>query len=668
MLTLNLALAGLGIGAIAALAGVGLLVTYRLTGVLNLAFGAIAMATAYVLWQEVRVWHWPVLASALVDVAIACPLFGLALERFVFRPLQRRDATPAERVVASLGVLVVVLGLATMVWGAQARLDAPALVPDRQLRLFGGAALPIATAVDLAVVALVAALLAVGQRTRLGLHVRAVVERRELAELEGLDANRVCALGWAVGSTLAGVAGVLMAPTLRLQPYGFTLVVLETMAVVVVARLSSAVWAVASALSIGVAQAELARVHLEGRARALLEALTANLFVVALLIAVLLVRRLDEPGRAGARWVDAGTTARLTARGVLAPVRGWWLVPGLTVAAPLFLDAANLRVALAVPALAIVLVSIVVVSGYSGQLSFGQAGFAGLGALIAARLAAGTLPGLPRISGIAVLPVAPLLVSLVGIVVGWPAIRRRGLFLALTTFALAIAASRFVFDQPALTSGVRIGPPDGFSADANFYVLELICLALAFLFVHNLHNGRLGRSLIAVRDDDGGARACGIDDRRLKLVAFAAGAGLAALGGALLAMGARAFDPGAFDPVRGLIWFAAVVVFGIDSAPGAMIGAGLLTALDASFPLGTSTLAVGCAALLLGRFPGGLLHGGHQLLDRARRTLPTPSVPTPVPVRGPVPRVAAARLSPAGLALIARLHRRASGNATEGVS
>ena len=652
MLTLNLALAGLGIGSIAALAGVGLLVTYRLTGVLNLAFGAIAMTAAYLLWQEVRVWHWPLLPSALVDVVIACPVLGLLLERLVFRSLQRRDAAPAERVVASLGVLVVLLGLATMLWGAQARLDAPSLVPDRHVRLLGGALMPIATLVDLAVVASVAIVLVIGQRTRHGLHVRAVVERRELAEVAGLDANRVCALGWAIGSTLAGLAGVLMAPTLRLQPYGFTLVVLETMAVVVVGRLSSAAWAVASALAIGVAQAELARVHLEGRVRPLLEALTANLFVVALLIVVIVIRRLDETGA-----TDAGTTAWLATRRVLAPVRGWWLFPGVTLAAPLLFGAQDLRTALAVPALAIVLVSIVVVSGYSGQLSLGQAGFAGGGALVAARLAAGTMPGLPRIGGAAVLIVAPLLVAVLGLLVGWPAIRRRGLFLALTTFAFAVAAGRFVFDQPVLIGGVRIGPPEGFDNDGNFYVLELVCLALAFLLVHNLHNGRLGRSLIAVRDDDAGARACGIDDRRLKLVAFAAGAGLAALGGALLAMAAGAFDPGAFDPVRGLIWFAAVVVFGIDSAPGAMIAAGLLTALDASFPAGTSTLAVGCAALLLGRFPGGLLHGLHLLVDRVRDASPAPA---------PAPVVVAARLSPAGQVLLERIRRRARLRLAEG--
>lgn len=644
MLTLELALAGLGIGSIAALAGLGLLVTYRLTGVFNLAFGAIAMATAYLMWQQVRIWHWPLALAAVVDLVVVCPIFGVLLERVVFRPLQRRAASPAERLVASLGVLVVLLGIATLCWGAQARLDAPSIVPYRQLPLPGDVQLPLSTVVDLAVVVLVGLALAVGQRTRLGLQVRAVVERRELAELAGLDVNRVAALGWGIGSTLAGVAGVLMAPTLRLQPYGLTLVMLETMAVVVVARLTRPLLAVATGLLIGVAQAELTRVHLHGRADALLDALKSNLFVVALLAVLLVVRRLDEAGG-----TDAGTTTRLTTRGEFPQMRGWWLVPALTLAAPLLLDAQDRRTALAVPALAIVLVSVVVVSGYSGQISLGQAGFAGLGALMAARLAAGTMPGLPRVPGVAVLVLVPLLVVPLGLLMGWPAIRRRGLFLALTTFAFGVAISRFVFDQPAATSGVTVRPPDAFGSDNNFYVLELLCLGVAFIVVRNLHTGRLGRALLAVRDDEMGALACGVDVRFLKLLVFAASSALAALGGALLAMGSRAFDPSAFDPILGLIWFAAVVVFGIDSAPGAVIGAGVLVALDTGAPSGTSILVIGCAALFLGRLPGGLLHSLHRLVEHlARRpaTAGLPAAPT-----------GAVRLTPAGRTLARAIHR-----------
>jgi branched-chain amino acid transport system permease protein len=329
--------------------------------------------------------------------------------------------------------------------------------------------------------------------------------------------------------------------------------------------------------------------------------------------------------------------------------RGWLLFSALTLAVPLLLDAQDRRTALAVPALAIVLVSIVVASGYGGQISLGQAGFAGLGALVAARLAAGKMPGLPRVPGVLVLVLAPLLLLPVGLLMGWPAIRRRGLFLALTTFAFSVTISRFVFDQPTMTSGVVVHPPDAFGSDNNFYILELLCLGGAFMLVRNLHRGRLGRALAAMRDDEMGAQACGIDVRRLKLFVFAATSALAGLGGALLAMGSRAFDSSAFDPILGLIWFAVVVVFGIDSASGAVIGAGMLIALDTGAPAGTSILVVGIAALFLGRLPGGLVHSLARLVERAvgRRASPTvTALPT-----------SALRLTRAGRKVASAIHR-----------
>ena len=639
MITLDLVLAGLGIGAVAALAGLGLLVTYRLTGVFNLAFGAIAMMAAYVLWQEVRGWHWPVGLAAVVDLGVVCPALGLALERLVFRPLQRRSAAPAEQLVASLGVLVLLLGVAVVTWGLQARLDVPSLVPGGALHLPHGASLAWSTLVDLAAMVALSAIVALTRYTAVGRQARAVVETRQLAELVGIDADRMSAAGWVIGSVLAGLAGVLLAPTLRLEPYGLTLVVLETMVVVVVARLSRAIWAVATALGVGIAQAQLTRIHLGGRARTMLAAITANLFVVTLLGAVLLVRRLDD-----ATSTDAGTTLRFARRGHLPTARGWWVPAAVLLAAPLLLDPTDLRTALQVPALAIVLVSIVALSGYSGQISLGQAGYAGLGALLAARLAAGRVPLLPSVPGVLVLVLAPLLVVPVGLLTGWPAIRRRGLFLALTTFAVGATASRFVFEQPTFVTGVGIRPPDAFGADGTFYVLELVGLAASLWLVRNLHHGRVGRALIALRDDEAGARASGIDVRRLKLVIFSTSAGLAALGGALLAMGARAFDAGAFDPIRSLVWFAAVVVLGIDSALGAVLGAGLLVGLDAAFPEGASTIAIGLGALVIGRLPGGLLHSGHAVLHRLWERARRADAPPPV------------QLTPAGRLLARRLH------------
>ena len=129
MVPVDLALAGLGIGAVAALAGLGLFVTYRATGVFNIAFGAIATLAAYLLWQTVQVWHWPLAVAAVLVVGVFCPLLGVVLDVAVFRSLQRRRASGAESLVATIGVFVLIVGVTTLTWGLEARTDAPSLVP-----------------------------------------------------------------------------------------------------------------------------------------------------------------------------------------------------------------------------------------------------------------------------------------------------------------------------------------------------------------------------------------------------------------------------------------------------------------------------------------------------------------------------------------------------------
>lgn len=642
MLAVDLAIAGVAIGSIAALAGLGLLATYRATGVFNIAFGAIAMVVAYLLWAMVRVWGWPLVVAAPVDLLLIGPGLGVLLDRAVFRRLQRRGASPAEKLVASIGVFVLLVGLAFVIWGGQSRVDAPSLLPSRALTLPGGASVRLDTVVELGIAAAITALLAtVAHRTRFGIAVRAVVDRRELAELSGVDADRVSAVGWAFGSFLAGLTGVLLAPRLRLDPYGLTLVVLETVAVVVVARLSSMTVAIVAALAIGIGQSELSGLSVSGSSQQLVESLQANLFVVVLLVAILLLPRLREVGG------DAGVASALASRrpGTAAP-RPAWAVAAVAIATPLVLSDSALRPALTIPALAIIFLSLVAVTGYSGQISLGQAGYAGLGALFVALLSSGHLFGLPALPGLIALVVGVLLVTPVGLLTGWPAIRRRGLYLALTTLAVGMVISRFVLEQPVFTTGLSVIRPEGFGDDRAFYALEIVALGITLVLVRNLHVGRLGRGLIAIRDDEKGARVSGVDVPRAKVFVFAVSAGLAALGGALLAMSTRSFDPATFDPIQALLWFAAVVVFGADSAFGAILAAALVVGMDSAFGTGTSAVAIGGLAVLLGRMPGGVL-------SSLGRWWSTPEAPvSTVPV---VP--AAVRPSPVGRALAALARR-----------
>jgi branched-chain amino acid transport system permease protein len=635
----GLALNGLAIGCVAALAAVGLLATYRVTGVFNVAFGAVAVFCAYVMWQCVRVWKMPVGVAGVLVLGVVAPGIGLVLERLVYRPLRRGNAS--SLLVATLGVLVLQLGLVFLLWRGRSYVDAPSLLPAGELRLSGSLRLPYATIVELCLVTLVAvALTILLKATRIGLMVRAVVDNRDLASAM-VPADKLAAGGWAFGSLLAGLAGVLWAPIYHLDPYSLTLTVLETMGVAVLARLTSLPVAVAAALAIGIGQTELTAVRPPARWQGLVDAFHTNLFVLVLFAALMVLPRLGIRDSVSV----TGGLHRLGARRLASSSDFVSRMPlgalALSLALPLFFDPADLRAALTVPALAVVFVSLVVATGYAGQISLGQAGYAGLGALFMAKLADGGVPWLLALF------LGPLLVVPIGWLTGYPAIHRRGLYLALTTFATAAVVARFVFAQPVFVGGLTVFRPPGFTDDHWFYALELTCLVLALLLVRSLHTGALGRALVALRDSEAAAVSAGIDVRRMKVFVFACAAGLAGLGGALTASAAQAFNPTDFDPVQGLLWFAAVAVWGVDSAVGAVIGAAALVAIDAGTTTGVSALLIGLGAVLLGRFPGGITAAAHRMAD----WLTTPP-PQPTPPR---------RLSPTGHALATRARERRPG-------
>jgi branched-chain amino acid transport system permease protein len=651
VLSLNYALAGLGLGAIAALSGVGLLVTYRATGVFNVAHGAIAMMAAYLFWQFTDQWGLPVWLSALLVLLLIAPAFGVLLERVIFRPLQRRHARPAESLVATIGLLVLLLGVAFVVWGAQPRTPS-GLFPRRVLHP-GSLTVHVDALADLAVVVVGTALLAlVLRRTSLGTQIRAVVDRRDLAELAGVDADRVAAIGWSIGCVFAALTGILLAAQLSLQPFNLTLVVLETFAMPVIAGLTNIPIAIGAGIALGIGQSQMNLwTPNDSQLASIWGALQSNLPVVLLLLALLARQWLAE-----ARG-DAGITTTLARRRAAEPsIRRMTLqytVAAIAMFLPLTFGAVHLREAQEIPALALIFVSIVAVTGYSGQISLGQAGYAGLGALFFAKVSAGT----PQLFA---LLVAAIAAGLVGFLTGYPAIRRRGLFLALTTFAVGAFVSRFVFAQPYFTSNVDVHRPSLFGlsleGDRAFYLFELAMLAIGFLVMYNLRAGALGRSLVAIRDSEEGARSVGVDVRVLKVLIFTVSAMLAGLGGALLAQQAGSFDATTFDPLEAsLPWFAVVIVFGADSAVAAVIGAAFVVFINGVTGQDNAYLIpIGLMAAFLGRLPGGAA-------EAARRTVEWVLTPTPLmrhyAKRKPPPRPTIA-LSPAGRAALARMRAR----------
>lgn len=639
---LSYALSGLVVGAVAALAGVGLLVTYRATGVFNIAHGAIGAMAAYVFWELVDGAHLNTALAAVIVLVIGAPLFGVAIERLVFRPLQRREASSAESLVATIGILSLLTGIIYVVWGQQGQPQPANLFPNNPITV-GSQTIQSSALIDVGIVLLVALLLGVVTRTTtLGTRIRAVVDRRDLAELSAVDAGRVSAIAWATGSTLAALTGILLAPVSGLSPFGLTLLLLEIFAVPVIAGMTNFPVAIIAGLLIGIAGAEMnLATPTGGLTSTLYNQLHSDLPVVILLI-VLLLRRQLVTGVHG----DVGNTASLASRrsGEPSEIRQAFMyaVAAIALFAPLAFNVNDLRTAQEIPALAIIFVSIVAVTGFSGQITLGQAGYAGLGALLFAKLSSDT-PGL-----IALL-LAMGMAGIVGFLTGYPAIRRRGLFLALTTFAVGAFLYEFVFNQPQITSGISVNRPSifGLSLDGDraFYIFELCALGLAFYIMSTLQRGRLGRALIAIRDSENGARSVGVDVRHLKIFIFTVSAALAGLGGALLAEQSRSFSQATFNPLDGsLFWFAVVVVFGADSPSWAVVGAAFTVLFDAAVHPDSYIIPIGLLAALLGYFPGGVAEVGRRvqewlltptsLMRRFQETLPPPHQVPQLSARG----------------------------------
>jgi branched-chain amino acid transport system permease protein len=329
-----------------------------------------------------------------------------------------------------------------------------------------------------------------------------------------------------------------------------------------------------------------------------------------------LFRRLDEVGETGSGpGLALGSFGRLRVGPVRAGVAG--LLALGAIAAPSLLGSGDLRLAQTVMALIVIFVSIVCITGFSGHITLGQASIAGLGAFFTARAAnAWHLPVLVA------MVVGALVAMGAGLLAGYPAVRRKGLFLGLTTLGLALIIDRFVFNARIFqggAGGLTVDRPSLFgidlSGDKAFYFFELVVVALVLVLAHNLRSGRLGRVLAAMRDSETAAQSVGIGLRRAKLFVFGVSAAMAGIGGALLVQANRNWDSQTFNPVFGLFWFTVVVVCGVSSVGGGVLAAILYVFIPRQFNLDIQSAIgfFGFAAIFLGRLPGGLIAQADRL-------------------------------------------------------
>jgi branched-chain amino acid transport system permease protein len=237
---------------------------------------------------------------------------------------------------------------------------------------------------------------------------------------------------------------------------------------------------------------------------------------------------------------------------------------------------------------------------------------AGLGAYFTARAVNGL--HVPVIVGMLI---GAGVAMVAGLIAGFPALKRKGLFLGLTTLGLGLLIDRMVFQSDLFsgngTSGLVVRRPTFLTWELEsqraFYYFALVVAALCLLLANNLRGGRLGRILGAMRDSETAAKAVGIDLRRYKLFIFAVSSFIAGLGGALLSMAQRAWDVNSFNPVFSLFWFVAITVAGISSLSGAVLAAVIYVMLPLAIDqdIQAAVFFLGIGALFLGRLPGGLV-------------------------------------------------------------
>ncbi len=599
------ALTGLAYGVLAA----GLILVYRSSGVLNFAHGEIGAFGAAVLAKVVLDNGVPFFV-ALPLVLIAGGIIGVAVEAGVVRRLQKQS-----RVV----VLVATIGVSQLLLVAQAvlpQIDEVSAFPtplDRSIRI-GSLLLRSEHFLALAFIpAAVVGLSLLLARTPTGIAVRAVADNRDAAELAGISSRRVSMIVWGLAGVLATLTAVLIAPlrgeqvgTLDAGALGAGLI-LRALAAGLVGRLMSLPLALVGGAAVGVVEAVLL---FNGISPGAVEAV---LFVAVLVLVLVRGREGEEGGGAIAPARARPLPERL--RGVrwaeqLGPLTWAVLIGGALLVPFLTPTSGALFRATAMLLYAVIGLSVVVLTGWGGQLSLGQFALAGIGAFVTGALVE---RGVPFPIAVLEAVVAGVVVSLI---IGLPALRVRGLFLAVTTLAFAVAAREYLFTSPLLvgtTGDVTIDRGRLFGLDlSNRRVYFYVCLAVLVtccLAVARLRRSGVGRTIIAVRDNERRAASLAVPPVLTRLTAFALSGGLAALGGALYAGLIVTFGAQSFRVEESFRIVALVIIGGLGTVGGVLLGAVYLLGVPALF--GDTAVAVlltsgfGILILLL-YLPGGL--------------------------------------------------------------
>ncbi|WP_328842739.1 ABC transporter permease [Streptomyces sp. NBC_00258] len=594
---------GLGPAALIAALSVSLVAQYRGSGVINLATGSIATFGAF-LYYSLRTdgsifmpfpfpphriglgGPWAPVPAFLTTI-VACMALGAALDLFLFRPL--RTASPLAKLMVSLGVFLTLQSVFAMRFGPTG-LAAPAIFPngpDDSLTLFG---VPVPTdrffvAGLVAVVAVM--LICVYRFTGFGLATRAASESETNAMLIGINPQRLSLYNTTIAATLAGTFGVIVAPTTQLDTTTISLAVVPALGAALLAGFTSFGVAAAAGIAMGIVGSVVTYVQTlswfpttSGTAMPGVE----SVVYLAVIVGALLWRGAKLPSRgtlSEQRLPAAPEARRLTVPTLVSAVLGVGAIMVFTF---------DLRQATVNSLLGVIIcLSLVVIVGFVGQVSLVHVALAGVAAFAISKLALHAGIGLP---------LAPILAIGVAVIFGLaaaiPALRVRGVNLAIVTLAAAVAIEQFVFSNPTLGQdpsnspvpsprlfGLDLGPRAGFPGwdgklPSPLVGLEVLAITLVVgLFVANLRRSTLGRQMLAVRSNERAAAAAGISVRNVKIAAFAISSAIAGLAGVLAAYNLGSVSASRWGLITALGFVAFAYMGGITTTFGA-VNAGLM--------------------------------------------------------------------------------------------
>jgi branched-subunit amino acid ABC-type transport system permease component len=542
---------GLVTGSLYGLAGVGLVLTYKTSGVFNFAHGALATAAAYLFYalHESHGVPWPI--AIALSVVILGIVLGLLLERLA-RGLG--GVSPALQIVATVGVLISVQGIVEAIYGTELR-SISSYLPTGNLTVAG-----VVVGVDQLIVFLIALFSAMGlyvffRLTKLGLSMQAVVDDPSLLAMGGTSPVRVRSFSWCIGAIFACLSGVLLVPTVGLDATILTLLVVQAFGAAAIGLFSSLPLTYAGGLLIGVIAALSTRYVNDVSFLSGFPSAVPFLVLFVVLVAV-----------PKGRLVDLGAQVRLLSKSPPDMRRSTVLaLGGLTVAGLLLLPllvGTRLPVYTNAVIFVIIFLSLHLLVRTSGQVSLAHASFAAVGAAGFSHLIVGAhLPWLLAVLG------AGLLTVPLGAIVAVPAIRLSGLYLAIATFGFGILLQSLVYRTSLMfgsAGAVRTPRPDvlNLASDKGFYYVVLAMVAVMALLATFVIRGRLGRLLRAMSDSPVALSTLGAGVNSIRVLVFCVSAFMAGVAGALFGALTQSINGTGFNFFASLTWLTILVISG----------------------------------------------------------------------------------------------------------